>query len=198
MVQVNGPKITKDRLYSVFFHVKKVDLHHVIVRLLTVAFLSASQLHEAGAKFKVSSSKCLLDIKFDLKIEVLEIPCLELDDETEVVIRNIMASEQSLYRENIVVIRDYSIFLDYLINTTKDIDLLFEKGIVANYLGNNKAATSFVNNLNTYIYPPSSDSNHIQIHKDLNAFYEKPSHRWKATLRHQIYNGSKFHILFYF
>ena len=49
---------------------------------------SATQLHEAGVKFQVNSSKCLLDITFDLKNGMLEMPCLELYDETEALIRN--------------------------------------------------------------------------------------------------------------
>ena len=49
---------------------------------------SATQLHEAGVKFQVSSSKCLLDITFNLKNGVLEMPCLKLYDETEALIRN--------------------------------------------------------------------------------------------------------------
>ena len=148
---------------------------------------TATQLHEAGVKFKVSSSKCLHDIKFDLKNGVLEIPCLQLYDDTEVLIRNVMALEQySNWDKNYVM--DYFLFMDFLINTTKDIDLLCNKGIVANYLGDNKAAASFINNLNTNIVPPGFDSNHIRIYKDLNTFYEKPWHRWKATLRHQYFS----------
>lgn len=149
---------------------------------------SASQLHEAGVKFKMSSSKCLLDIKFDLKNGVLEIPCLELYDETVRLIRNVMAFEQTCYTEKCIYLMDYSIFLDDLINTTKDMDLLCNKGIVANYLGDNEAAKSIINNLNINVYPPSANSNYIQIYKDLNAFYQKPSHRWKATLMHQYFS----------
>ena len=47
---------------------------------------SATQLHEAGVKFRVNSSKCLLDITFNFKNGVLEMPCLELYDDTEALI----------------------------------------------------------------------------------------------------------------
>ena len=148
---------------------------------------SATQLHEAGVKFQVSSSKCLLDITFNLKNGVLEMPCLKLYDETEALIRNVMAYEQYCFGEKIYI-RDYYFFLDCLVNTTRDIDLLCDKGIIRNYLGDNKAATSLVNKLNIHVSLSGINPNHNRIFKELNAFYEKPWHKWKATLRHQYFS----------
>ena len=90
---------------------------------------SATQLHEAGVKFRVNSSKCLLDITFEIKNGVLEMPRLELHDGTETLIRNVMALEEFLYPTNKCV-TDYFIFLDDLVNTAKDMDLLCNKKIV--------------------------------------------------------------------
>ncbi|XP_030950183.1 UPF0481 protein At3g47200-like [Quercus lobata] len=148
---------------------------------------SATQLHEAGVKFKVSSSKCLADITFEFTNGLLEIPRLELHDGTETLIRNVMALEQFCYPTNKYV-TDYFIFLDDLINTTNDMDLLCNKKIVINYLGNNSAATSFFNNLNTNISMPGVYSNYNHICQDLNKFCEKPWHKWKATLGHQYFS----------
>ena len=148
---------------------------------------SAAQLHEAGVKFKVSSSNCLHDIKFEITKGELEIPPLELYDETETLIRNVMALEQFRYPTNRYV-TDYFIFLDDLINTTKDMDLLCNKKIVINHLGDNDAATSFLNNLNTNISMPDDYSNYYHICQKLNTFCEKRWHRWKATLRHQYFS----------
>ncbi|XP_023912549.1 UPF0481 protein At3g47200 [Quercus suber] len=75
---------------------------------------SATQLHKAGVKFKHGQCECNFDIKFEKG--VLEIPTLVLNDLTEVVFRNIMALEQTCYIENA--------FMDLLINTGKDVDLL--------------------------------------------------------------------------
>ncbi|KAM4126181.1 hypothetical protein ACB094_01G368700 [Castanea mollissima] len=154
----------------------------------TVTLLySATQLHEAGVKFQVNSSKCLLDITFDFKNGVLEMPCLELYDETEAVIRNVMAFEQYCFGEKIYI-RDYYLLLDCLVNTTRDIDLLCDKGIIRNYLGDNKAATSLVNKLNIHVSLSGINPNHNRIFKELNAFYDKRWHKWKATLRHQYFS----------
>ena len=85
---------------------------------------SATQLNEVGVKFKVSSSKCLADITFEFTNGVLKIPCFELYDGTETLIRNVMALEKFRYPTNKHV-TDYFIFLDDLINTTKDIWICF-------------------------------------------------------------------------
>lgn len=148
---------------------------------------SATQLHEAGVKFKVKSSKCLLDIAFEFKNGVLEIPRLELYDQTEALIRNVMAFEQYCFGEK-TYIRDYYLLLDCVVNTIGDIDLLCDKGIIRNYLGDNKAATSLVNKLNIHVSWSGINPNHNRIFKELNAFYQKPWHKWKATLRHQYFS----------
>ena len=54
-------------------------------------------------------------------------PSLELiNDWTEVVIRNIMALEQTRYIEN-AYFTDYFLFMDSLINTREDVNLLCDK-----------------------------------------------------------------------
>ncbi|KAF3962829.1 hypothetical protein CMV_012713 [Castanea mollissima] len=128
-----------------------------------------------------------LDIRFDLKNGVLEIPCIELNDEKIRLIRNIIALEQSLYVGHAYV-TDFFVILDFLINTSKDVDLLCDKGILVNYLGDSDAAASAVNNLNTNILWTYMNSHYRKISEDLNAFYKKPSHRWRATLWHQYFS----------
>ena len=149
---------------------------------------SVTQLHEAGVKFhkcvrdKEASSKCILDLSFENG--VLKIPLLEFQDNTEARIRNIMALEQCDYRRP-KFITDFYLILDCLINTTKDVDLLSEKGIVVNWLGDSEAVTTLINRLNRGIFRGDMNSNFSRLSKDLNEYYEKPWHKWQAILRHQ-------------
>nr|XP_023891759.1 uncharacterized protein LOC112003781 [Quercus suber] len=135
----------------------------------------ATKLSEAGVEFKVSKSENggLLDIQFRksgfLKIypflnfswllscfpclKCLEImqPVLELKsfiirDATEPVVRNLMALEQCHYPREAYVC-NYIVLLDHLINTREDVDLLVEKKIIVNWLGNNKAVAILINHL---------------------------------------------------
>ena len=146
---------------------------------------SATQLQQAGIKFKVSSNKCLVGLKFENG--VLEIPCLEFYDTTEALIRNIMALEQTRYIRNGYV-TDYFIMMDFLINTTKDMDLLCDNGIVDNYLGDNNAATLIVNNLHKNILWVGLGTEYCKLCESLNAFYKDRWHRWKAILKQDYFS----------
>ncbi|XP_030965586.1 UPF0481 protein At3g47200-like [Quercus lobata] len=135
----------------------------------------ATKLSEAGVEFKASKSENgrLLDIQFR-KSALLEIcpfldfswllscfPCLKcleimqpvlelksfiIGDETESVVRNLMALEQCHYPREAYVC-NYIVLLDHLINTAADVDLLVEKNVIVNWLGNNKAVATLINGL---------------------------------------------------
>ncbi|XP_023890200.1 UPF0481 protein At3g47200 [Quercus suber] len=146
---------------------------------------SATQLHEAGVKFEVGTSKCYFDIKFEKG--VLKIPSIELNDMTEVVTRNIMALEQTRYIEN-AYFTDYFFFMDLLIDTKEDVHLLCDKKILVNYLGDNNAATLMINSLNKGIIWTTMRDDYINLCKELNSFYENPWHRRKATLKREYFS----------
>ena len=82
----------------------------------------------------------------------------------------------------------YLIILDFLINTPKDMDLLCKKGILVNFLGDSKGATSVVIKLNANISWIGIDSKFSGICTDLNDFGKNPRHRWIAILRHEYFN----------
>ncbi|KAA8525414.1 hypothetical protein F0562_007268 [Nyssa sinensis] len=146
---------------------------------------TATELHEAGVKFKVGSSKCLLDIKFSKG--VLEIPCFKIQDKTIPSIRNLMALELCLYPYDSYII-DYIFFMDYLINTPKDVDLLVQNGILVNWLGDSGEAANFFNSLCTEITVSSKNFYFSSLCEDLNAYYKDPWHMWKATLKRDYFS----------
>ena len=118
---------------------------------------------------------------------MLEIPCIKLNVVKIRLIRNIIALEQSHYVGDAYV-TDFFVILDFLIDNSKDVDLLCDKGILVNYLGDSNATTSAVNSLNTNILWDYINHEYSKICEDLNAFYKKPWHRWKATLWHQYFS----------
>ena len=146
---------------------------------------TATQLHEAGVKFEVVTSEC----RFDIKVEkgVLKIPQLKLDDWKEVVIRNIMALEQTCYIKD-TYFTDYLFLMDSLINIRKDVDFLCGKQILVNYLGDNSAANSMINNLNKGIEWIAVINDYIDLYNKLNSFYENPRHRRQATLKREYFS----------
>ncbi|XP_050258536.1 UPF0481 protein At3g47200-like isoform X6 [Quercus robur] len=146
---------------------------------------SATQLHKAGVRFRLGKSERSFEIKFE--DGVLEIPKLEIEGETEVVIRNVMALEQTCYIGN-AYFTDYFIFLDYLINSRKDVDLLTKKKVLVNYLGDNNAVMSMINNLNKGIVSETVRVDYRNLYEELNRFYEKSWHRWEATLKSEYFS----------
>nr|XP_023912903.1 UPF0481 protein At3g47200-like [Quercus suber]POF09907.1 upf0481 protein [Quercus suber] len=147
---------------------------------------SATQLREAGVKFEVVKSNCVLGLNFNKG--VLKIPLLDFQDNMEDRVRNIMALEQCDPRKPLYF-TEFFLILDRLVNTTTDVDLLSDKGIVVNSLGDNNVVTSIINNLNRGIFRGDMNKNYCDLCKALNAFYEERWHRWKALLRHQYFSS---------
>ncbi|KAF3950132.1 hypothetical protein ACB098_01G371400 [Castanea mollissima] len=145
---------------------------------------SATHLQQAGVKFDVEKRSCL-DIKFEKG--VLKIPCFKVDDYKEVVIRNIMALEQTRHITS-AYISDYYFVLDLLINTERDVELLSDKKIITNYLGDNTAVKSVVNSLNKGITGVNMRADYVDLCKKLDNFYKNPWHNWKATLRRRYFS----------
>lgn len=147
---------------------------------------SATQLHEAGVRFELGSKKeCLLDIVYRRSDGVLKIPRLKLGDRCESLFRNLIAFEQCHYEEDRYV-TDYIFLMDQLINTTKDVDVLVNKGIIDNWLGDNVAVTNLFNNL--LINAVAGSGFYLaDVTKGLNEYCDVPWNRWKAALRHDYF-----------
>ncbi|XP_034903996.1 UPF0481 protein At3g47200-like [Populus alba] len=132
---------------------------------------------KAGVRFRVAEEKCLLNIRFEKG--VLEIPRLEVDYSFERFVRNIMALEQC-YKPFEAYICHYIKFMDSLINSAEDVDLLVEKGIILHWLGDNAALSNMFNKLNDNIGETSTSYGYMC--KMMNGHYENHWNRLKATL----------------
>lgn len=77
---------------------------------------------------------------------VLELQSFTVGDATECVIRNLTAFEQCHCPQE-TIICNYIVLLDHLIDTAEDVDLLVEKKILVNWLGNNEAVATLINKL---------------------------------------------------
>lgn len=153
-------------------------------RLETLTTPSMTDLHRAGVKFKVRSSKNLFDIQF--LGGTLEIPKLAISDEIELTIRNVLAFEQCHSLENII--NDYVVVMDRLVNTPKDVELLVKYGIVENRLGDSSGGSTLINNLADGVIFDSKDFCYAALCKDLNNYCSWTWHKWKANLRQNYFN----------
>ncbi|XP_031287711.1 UPF0481 protein At3g47200-like isoform X2 [Pistacia vera] len=167
---------------------------------------SAVKLHESGVKFKSVKSKdavkpgesrrkCkpekgLLNIEFEkreredsciwwLRGQVLKIPRLKIEDGTECLFRNLMALEQCHYPFE-THICNYIDLMDALINTSKDVDLLVDNGIISNCVGDHDSIKEMFNRLCLEVTPSTSCYDHIC--DGLKKHHGKWWNRTKATL----------------
>ncbi|KAF5464927.1 hypothetical protein F2P56_014964 [Juglans regia] len=148
---------------------------------------NATELKEAGIKFqRAKQGTAFACIKFSNG--VLEIPPLRIEDETETLLRNLIAYEQYSPHTDIDYVTDYACFMDDLINSPKDVELLGQNEIIENWLGDDEFASSMFNKLCHHVvsdYPPST----YQTSIDINNHCAKRRNVWMATLRHNYFNS---------
>ncbi|XP_050238470.1 UPF0481 protein At3g47200 [Mercurialis annua] len=175
---------------------------------------SITKLHQAGLKLKPAENKCFLEISFErgvpcvpraecckmesffLEISFergvpcvpraeLQIPRFEVDDTTEFVVRNLMALEQCHYPFDTYICNCIRLW-DLLIDTAEDVELLVEKKILVNGLGDGAAVANLVNKLCNQIAEVRSC--YSTLSEDLNAYYENCGNHTMAILR-SVYFG---------
>ena len=142
---------------------------------------SATELLEAGVTFEENKdSKGLMDLRFSGG--VLKIPQFRVEDWTEMLFRNLLALEQCHYPDE-SYFTDYVAVLDFLINTSRDVDVLVGKGILLNWLGDGDPVAKLFNGLWKNITHVNFSEHYFELCSDLDAFYRNPWHNLKATLR---------------
>ncbi|KAK2420758.1 UPF0481 protein [Trifolium repens] len=148
---------------------------------------SVSQLSEAGLVFEVSESKCLLDWKFDKG--VFKIPSFQIHDDTERCMRNIIAFEQChIFNSSSRYICQYFTILDFLINTEKDVNILVDKKVIVNWIGDTDEAATMINHLCKNVEMPDLNSKYVSLIDGLNGFYENPINKYKAIFVHEYFD----------
>ncbi|KAJ9702532.1 hypothetical protein PVL29_004325 [Vitis rotundifolia] len=149
---------------------------------------TATKLHEEGVRFELGSKNDpLLDIDYRRSDGVLKIPKLKLAHRCESLFRNLISFEQCHYLKGLYI-TDYIFLMDQLINTSKDVDVLVNKGIIDNWLGDNVAVTNLFNSLliNTV---GGDDFYFAGIFEGINEYCNVPWNRWKAALRRDYFSS---------
>ncbi|XP_076956590.1 UPF0481 protein At3g47200-like [Bidens hawaiensis] len=117
---------------------------------------SAVHLHKAGVNFIPNN-----DPRWGMEIEVklnslsccigfwskptLKIPVLIVHDFTEVILRNLIAYEQSHETYNYII--SYACTMDMLVNTEEDVSMLVKSQVLDNDLGSNEEAVEMINKI---------------------------------------------------
>lgn len=154
---------------------------------LTKMIPSAKALEEAGIKFKKKDRGSILDAKFCKG--VLEIPPLLVDAFTMSRFRNLIALEKlfpSVFKEPYFTA--YLQFLDYMVNTSKDIELLQKSGIITHALGSDDEVARLFNGLSsgTFDYQPYYLK---KLYEEIDTYCKAKRHIWRAILLRDYFSN---------
>ncbi|KAE8126136.1 hypothetical protein FH972_020880 [Carpinus fangiana] len=105
---------------------------------------NATTLRYSGVRFKKKSGN-FLDIEY--KFTVLTIPTLYIDDGTSTLLRNLIAYEQSNRSANPPYFSCLAVFLDCLVDTVDDINILRRAGIIKQAKGGDQEVVDLFNSL---------------------------------------------------
>lgn len=146
-------------------------------------FPPVTDLLQAGVIFKKGTPDDVLNIKFNKG--VFEIPPIKVRGNSECLFRNLIAYEQC-DRHCRDQFTSYAVFLDCLINSSKDADLLCDEEIVVHAL-----STEDVSNLFNGLYNDTliSEFYYGRIAHDVNEYYRSQWPRWRATLMRDYFNN---------
>lgn len=140
---------------------------------------SALELREVGIHLRKSETDSIRDIEF--KNGVLHLPSFSIHDGTERIFLNLMAFER-LHPDTGSEATAFLVFMDNIIDSERDVQLLRSKGIIKNLLSSDKEASNLFNILSKGVMPPLNRLNAVRRH--VNAHCRKPWNRWRAFFMH--------------
>ncbi|XP_041012618.1 UPF0481 protein At3g47200-like [Juglans microcarpa x Juglans regia] len=146
---------------------------------------SATELNEAGIRFKVNKNASLKDITF--AGGVLRLPLIIVDDATESIFLNLIAFERFHVGAG-NEITSYIFFMDNIIDNAMDVALLHSSGIIQNAIGSDKAVAKLFNSLSKDITLDPESSLDV-VHKMVSEYCKKRLNRWRANLIHTYFRN---------
>jgi hypothetical protein len=141
-----------------------------------IAIPSVTQLHKIGVKFHPTKGG-LGSINFDKSCGIFYLPVIHLDDNSEVVLRNLVAYEACISSEVMVFTR-YMELMNGIIDTKEDVRILREAGIILNHLKSDKEVAALWNGMTKSVRVTKVPILDKAI-KGANTYY---SESWKARM----------------
>ncbi|KAG2726300.1 hypothetical protein I3760_01G106600 [Carya illinoinensis] len=161
-------------------------------------------LRGAGVEFnKAEQFKRLFDLRERRDVPgfpdngLMEISPLTIEDHTETYLRNLIAYEQYCDEDigfDLNYVTNYVRFMDDLINSPKDVQLLRRRRIIRNLLGDDEVVSNMFKRLGQHITISTSSSVYARTSMAVNMHCSKRWNVWVAKLRRE-YFGSPWALL---
>ncbi|RWR92930.1 UPF0481-like protein [Cinnamomum micranthum f. kanehirae] len=145
----------------------------------------ASKLKEKGIRFRKRDAD-ILEIKFENG--VIDIPNIEIWGKTKILFLNLIALEQSIPRSQ-KPFTTHAFFMDCLIDTAKDVEILCQEGIISNSLGNEELVASLFNNMTREVVIFTYDFYLSDVFDKINQYSARTWPKLRASLVHDYFNN---------
>ncbi|URD91796.1 UPF0481 protein [Musa troglodytarum] len=142
----------------------------------------ARELREARVKFVRKEEASFLDISF--RGNEMQIPQVSVDDETNSLLRNLIALEQCYPRAGIDVTA-YAWFMNRIIDTPMDVALLRQNKIIENGLGCDEDVSNVFNKLGKEVIMDFQDYYLSDLVQDVTKHCDNKCNSCWATLNHK-------------
>lgn len=149
-----------------------------------VILRNATKLKEAGVIFQPTKTRTMLDLRFSHG--VLHIPPLVINDCKESFLRNLLAFEHAPKTGNEYFV-SYVIFMDHLIGSKEDLQLLESKGIIVNELGGREDATKFFHHISKHFVLRNFYFRHLC--REIEKFCESPRQKYIQELKQRYFKS---------
>ncbi|XVF29132.1 hypothetical protein REPUB_Repub15cG0093200 [Reevesia pubescens] len=148
---------------------------------------SVTDLQEAGVKFQKEQGSSLFDIKF--QYGTMKIPTLRIFDSLECTLRNLIAFEQFSSVRGLNHVTDYVILFHCLINSSKDVEILRQRGIIENMLGDDEEVAGMLNRLGMSVHFSRDTFYYSEVFNKVNKYCNRRWNKWIANLKHNYFNS---------
>ncbi|XP_009600725.1 UPF0481 protein At3g47200-like [Nicotiana tomentosiformis] len=152
-----------------------------------VSFVKVGYIYNKLRKENYGDNTSLFDIKFENGL--MRIPSFNVTDSTETLLRNLIAYEQQSSHVRPRYFSDFAIFMDYLIDSERDVNLLRHKGIIRNRIGEDKEIASLFNKIGKGVIVSSENFYYKEECRKLVQHYEQPWNLMKASLRRNYFSS---------
>ncbi|KAG6743741.1 hypothetical protein POTOM_052442 [Populus tomentosa] len=150
-------------------------------------YYPAEELRNIGIHFKPSKTDLFTDVQFKrrwLITRSLYIPPLRIDSSTKSLLLNLVAYEACHNKSRVT---SYVCFMDSLIDTPRDVQVLRSKGILLNTLGSDEQAAELFNQIASHLIPyPYA---YFQVKSSIEKEHRKVIRKWVAMWLRVYFNS---------
>ncbi|KAL8479257.1 hypothetical protein ACS0TY_026212 [Phlomoides rotata] len=169
---------------------------------------TATQLKDANVKFERKEydrvaemfrerrGTTVFDVDFNQDNGLMSMPALVIEDGTESLLRNLIAYEQFFSIHEPAPVTDYALLLNCLINSSKDVQILCQHGLIRNCLSSDQEVADIVYRLVEKITYYSDNMMYVDMFNRINTHHKNPWNRAMAVYHRDYFSSPWAYVSF--